>query len=108
MVLDVLREIFTPVETLFQFCMGDITTYDNRTVERKAGSYRIFIQLGEDFVHRTVEVDLHRIAFACLTEFFGNQFAWIRIQLLNPDTVLVDLTFDVTVCRARYPQTYRT
>ena len=77
MILDILRQIFTTIQTFFQFGVCNVTAYDNCTVQRQTGCYRIFIQFCQDFRHRTVQVNLHCIAFTSLTEFFRNQFARI-------------------------------
>ena len=108
MILNILWQVFAAIQTFFQFSMGDVTTYDDRSVQWQTSSYRIFSQLFQDFRHRTVQVDLYNITFTCLTQFYRNKFARIWIQFLNPDTFLIDFTFDVTVGRARYSQAYRT
>ena len=88
--------------------MGDVAAYDNRTVQRQAGSHRILIQLCQNLFHRTVQIHTYHIALAGLTQLFRNQFARIAVEFFNPDTVLVNFTFDITVGRARHAQTYRT
>ena len=108
MILDILRQVFTTVQTFFQLGVSDIATYDDRTVQRQTGSHRIFIQFFQDLCHRLVQVDLDSIAFACLAQFCRDQFARMAVQLLDPDTVFVDLTFHVTVGRTTDTQTDRT
>ena len=108
MILDILRQVFTAVQAFFQLGVSDITAYDDRTVQRQTGSYRIFIQFFQDFGHRLVQVDLDSIAFTCLAQFSRNQFARMAVQLLNPDTVFIDLTLHVTVSRTTDTQTDRT
>ena len=102
MVLDVLRQVFATVETLFQLGMGDVAAYDNRTVQRQAGSHRILIQLCQNLFHRTVQIHTYHIALAGLTQLFRNQFARIAVEFFNPDTVLVNFTFDIAVGRVRH------
>ena len=108
MILNILRKIFTTVQTFFQFGMSDITTYDDCTVQRQTSCNRILIEFSQDFRHRTIQVNLYSITFTSLTQFFRNQFTRIRIQFFNPDTVFINLTFDVTVSRTRNTQTNRT
>ena len=85
--------------------MSDVTSYDDRTVQRQTGSHRVLSQLFQNLRHRTVQIDLHYVAFTGIAKFFRNQTARIFIEFLNPDTILVDFTFDVTVGRARNSQT---
>ncbi len=108
MILDILRQTFAFIDTFFQFCMGDITTNYDRSAQRKTGRYRIFSQFFQNIGHWLVQVDLYGITFTGITQLFRNQATWIRIHLFNPDTLLIDLTFDITVSRAGNSHTYRT
>ena len=96
-ILDVLRQLFTLVQTLFQLGMSDVATYNDGTIQLETGSHRILVQYLQDLRHRLVQVDTNGIALAGLTQLFRNQFTGVAVQLLNPDTLLVDLTLDVTV-----------
>ena len=107
MILEILRHLLTSVKTLLDLCMSDVTTYDDCTIEAETCRYRILCELLKEFRHRLVKVDLHCLAFACLTEFLRDKTCWIVIELLDPDTVLVDLCLDITVCRAAYAESYR-
>ena len=50
MILDILRQVFTTIQTFFQFGMCNVTTYDDSTVQRQTSSYRIFILLTEALI----------------------------------------------------------
>ena len=105
MILDVLRQIFATVQTLFQFGMCNVAAYDDGSVQRQTGRNRILSQHLQDVGHRLVQVNLYNVAFASLAKFGGNQFARVAVQLLNPDTFAIDFTLDVTVGRAGNTQT---
>ena len=108
MVFDVLRQIFTAIQTFFQLGMSDVTTYDDSTVQRQTGRNRILGQLLQDIFHRLVQIDLHYITLTGFTEFGRNQLTRIAVEFFNPNTLFVDFTFDVTVGRTGHAQTYRT
>ena len=107
MVLEVLRHRFACIQTRFDLRMCDVTTNDDGAVQAQTRSDRVFRQDSTYIFHRLVEVDTYGIAFACLTQFLGNERSRVVIQLLNPYTVFVDLTFDVSVSRAAYAQANR-
>lgn len=90
-IFDILRQVFAPVEPFFEFGVRDVPTDDNRSVERQTCGNGIFIQLFENFAHRLVEVYFNGVAFTGLAEFFGNEFAGVTVEFLDPNTVLVDL-----------------
>ena len=77
MILDILRQVFTTVQTFFQLSVSDITANNDSSVQRQTGCYRIFIQFSQNFRHRTVQINLHSITFTSLTQFFRNQFTRI-------------------------------
>ena len=108
MVLEVLRHCLTGIQTRFDLRMRDVTTYDDRAVETQACTDRIFRQDLADVCHRLVEVDTNGIAFAGLTQLRRDEGSRVIIEFLDPDTVFVDLTFDITVGRTRNTQTDRT
>ena len=87
--------------------MRNVPTDDNRSVERQTCGNGVFIQLFENFAHRLVEVYFNGVAFTGLAEFFGNELAGVTVEFLDPNTVLVDFTFDVSVGRAAHSQSYR-
>ena len=91
-----------PVEPFFEFGVRNVPTDDNRSVERQTCGNGVFIQLFENFAHRLVEVYFNGVAFTGLAEFFGNELAGVTVELLDPNTVLVDFTFDVSVGRAAH------
>ena len=87
--------------------MSDVTTYDNSTIEREACADRILREQFAYIRHWLVEIYAYCIAFACLTQLLWNETCRVVIHFLNPDTILIDLTFDVTVSGAAYTQTDR-
>ena len=108
MVFDVLRQVFATVQTFFQLGVCDVTAYDDGSIQRQTGGNRILGQFLQNIGHRLVQVNLHHIAFTGLTEFFGNQFTRVAVELFNPDTFFIDFTLDVTVGRAGNTQTHGT
>ena len=66
--------------------------------------------MAEEFAyirHRLVEIYAYCIAFASLTELLWDEGSRVVVHLLDPDTVFVDLTLDITVCRAAYAKSDR-
>ena len=100
--LEIFRHRFAVVEAFFDFGVGDVATNDYGAVERQACCHGELVEFGEDFAHGAVEVDFHSIAFACVAQLFGNQFAGVGVEFLNPKTLFVDFCFHVAVGRAAY------
>ena len=112
MLLHVLGQTFAALDALFQFCMGDVAAHDDRTVEQEEGRYRILGQIGQNFLHRTVQVDAHTVGMLGetvteVTEVLGYETDRIVVQSFEPDTVLIDLTLDVAVRAAGYSEADR-
>ena len=107
MILKILRHLLSPVKTLLDLCVSDVATYDDGTVKAQSGRYRVFCKFSENILHRLIKIDLYSLAFACLTEFLRDQTCRIVIEFLDPDTVLIDLCLDITVCRTAYTESYR-
>ena len=103
MIFNVLRQPFTVIHPLFQFGVSNITTNDNRAIQRNG----ILRQLCEDLFHRTVKVNAHRFAFSRFAQLFRDIFAWIMFQFFDPNPLTVDLCFDITVSRTRDAHTDR-
>ena len=74
------------------------------------GRYRILGQIGQNFLHWTVQVDAHTVGMLgeTVTEVFGHETDRIVVQGFEPDTVLIDLTLDVAVGTAGDSETDRT
>ena len=107
MILEVLRHRFACIQTRFDLRMSDVTTNDDRTVQAQTCADRVFRQDSAYIFHRLIEVDTNSIAFTCLTQLLGNEGSGVVIEFLDPDTIFVDLTFDVTIGRAAHAQTDR-
>ena len=97
MVLEILRQVFSCVQTSLQFGVCYVACHDDCAVEAEACGYRILAQFLAHFAHRTVEVYLHGVAFSCLAQLLRYEFAWIVVQFLNPYSVLVYLSLYVAV-----------
>ena len=107
MVLQVLRHLLAGIQTRFDLRVSNVTTYDDRTIEREARADRV---LGQDLAyirHRLVQVNANSIALSGVTQFGGNKRGGIVVHLLDPYAIAVDLALDVSVSRAAYTQTYR-
>ena len=87
--------------------MSNVARHNDGATHAQARAYGIFSEFFEHFFHRLVEVDFHTAAFACVAEFLRNPTRRIIVEFLNPNTVLVDLTLDVSVGRATHADAYR-
>ena len=109
MILEVIRHIFASIQASFQLSMGDVASHDDSTFQIHACAHRILRKFCAHSIDTLVKVDFDaRGAFARVAQFLWYQFGWVAIHLLKPYTVLVNLRFDVTVCRAAYAHTDRT
>ncbi len=108
MILDVLRQPFAIIQTLFQLGVRDIAAHDDGAVQGETGGDRVLRQLGQDLAHWTVQVDAYRLALARFTQRFRDVLAWVVFQFFDPDTVAVDLGLDVAVRRAGDAHAHRT
>ena len=106
MVFEVLRHGFAAVEAFLDFGVGDVATYDDGAAQGQACRYGIFGELGKYFRHGSVEVNIDDLAFAGLTHFFGDEFAGVGIEFLDPEALAVDFGFDVAVGAAAYAEAY--
>lgn len=106
MAFEVLRHGFAAVEAFLDFGVGDVATYDDGAAQGQACRYGIFGELGKYFRHGSVEVDIDDLAFAGLTHFFGDEFAGVGIEFLDPEALAVDFGFDVAVGAAAYAEAY--
>ena len=96
-------QIFALVEACLQFGVGNVACHDDGAVEAYARCYRILGEFGAYGIDALVEIDLN--SFATLAGFailFGDKLGGIVVHFLNPDTVFIDFSLDVTVGRARY------
>ena len=107
-VLEVLRHLLACIQTSLELSVSDVTSHDDGTLQVNTGAYRILAQLSTNCVDTLVEVNLDTLGtLTWVTELLRNQLCWVLIHLLQPDTVLVDLSLDVTVGRAAYTHTDR-
>ena len=102
MILQILRHIFAGIQACFNLRMRNIASYNNRAVERKTGTNRVFGENLANIRHRLIKVNLYGIALTCCTQFFRDKAGRIRIHLLNPNTVFIDFALDIAVGRAAY------
>ena len=97
MVLDVVGQAFAAVKAFLDAGVGDVAGHDDRAVEQQARGDGVLRQVGENFLHRAVQVDGDAAGFTRLAEFFGDQAGGIVVELFNPDAFFVDLALDVAV-----------
>jgi hypothetical protein len=102
-IFNVLRQTFAIVQALFQFRMGDVTSNNNGAVQRQTGRNRILRKLRQDLTHRAVQVNVYRFTLARFTQLFRDIFARVVFQFFDPDTVAVDLRFNVAIRRTGTP-----
>ena len=107
MVLEILRKVLTIVQTLLQARVSDVTSHDDGAVQAETCGNRVFGEFFENLGHRLVQVDLHSVALACIAELCRDESCRIVIELLDPDTVFIDLGLDVAVSRAAYAKSDR-
>ena len=108
MVLEVLGQAFSGIETGLKLRMGYVTGYDDRSVEAHAGADRVLRELGTDGVDALVKVDHDALgAFTCTTVLLGDELGRIGIHLFDPHSVRVDLALDVAVRRTADSHAYR-
>ena len=115
MVLEVLRHLLAGVEALLDLRVGDVAGDDERAGERQPGLDRVLGQLGEDLVHRPVEVDLDDDVAAGRADAdgvvgvlaqvdgsgVGQEAGRVGLQLLDEDALGRDLAEGLAVGRAR-------
>ena len=83
---------------------------DREYITDKVNLDVLYFEFGKffsDLVHWKVQVDFNRVAFSCISQFFRNEVAWLIVELFNPNTVFVDLSFNVSVCRTAHSKTHR-
>ena len=107
-ILEVLWHLLACIQTSLELSVSDVTSHDDGTLQVDTGAYWILAQLSTNCVDTLVEVNLDTLGtLTWVTELLRNQLCWVLIHLLQPDTVLVDLSLDVTVGRAAYTHTDR-
>ena len=107
-VLEVLWHFLTSIQTSLELSVSDVTSHDDSTLQVDTGAYRILAQLSTNSIDTLVEVNLDTLGtLTWVAKLLRNQLCWVLIHLLQPDTVLVDLSLDVTVGRTAYTHTDR-
>ena len=107
-VLEVLWHLLASIQASLELGMSDVTSHDDGTLQVDTGADRILAQLGTYGVDTLVEVDFDTLGtLSWVAELLRNQLCWVLVHLLQPDTVLVDLSLDVAVGRAAYTHTDR-
>ena len=107
--LEVIGQTLAGIQTSLQLGMCNIASHNDGTLQVDAGTNRILREFLTNSIDTLVQVDLYTLAtLAGLTQLFRNQFCGIRIHLLQPDTVGIDLRLDISVGRTRDAHTNRT
>ena len=107
-VLEVLWHLLASIQASLELGMSDVTSHDDGTLQVYTGAYWILAQLSTNCVDTLVEVNLDTLGtLTWVAELLRNQLCWVLVHLLQPDTVLVDLSLDVAVGRAAYTHTDR-
>jgi len=76
----------------------DVAGNDERASKREARGNGMLRKVGADVRHGTVEVDLHDLGgIGMLTRVSRNEASGILLELLNPDTVLIDFGLGVAI-----------
>ena len=113
-VLEVLRHLLAGVEPLLDLGVRDVAGDDERPGERQPGLDRVLGELGEDVVHRLVEVDLDDdvaarradadrvvLVLAEVDARVGKEAGRVGLELLEEDALGGDLAEHLPVGRAR-------
>ncbi len=109
MILEILRHFLAGIQTSLQFGMSDVASHDDSTFQINAGAYRIFGEFLAHSINTFVEVNLNALcSLARLAQFLRDKFRRIRVHLLNPNTVGIDLALDIAVGRTAHAHTDRT
>ena len=102
MILEILWQILTGIETSLEFCMCNVACHNYCTLKVDTCADRILRKFLAHFINTTVEIDDNATAFTCLLQFCRNQLCWVVVHLLEPYTVGIYLSLDVTVGRATH------
>ena len=106
MILEVGRHLFASIQTSLQLGVRDVAGHDDRTLQVDTCRNGILRQFSTNGINALVQVDDNLVlAFASLCILGRNQFSRIGIHLLEPDTVGVDLRFDIAVGRTTHAHT---
>ena len=109
MLLHVIGQTFAAVETLFQLRVREVACDDERASEREASGDGMLRKFGADIRHGTIQVNLHDLlGIGMLTRIGRDEATWVRLQLLNPNTILINLGLGVAVSRTRDREANRT
>ena len=93
---EVIRERLAAIHDLLELGVGDVAADDDGAVQKERGGDRMLAQLGEDLLHRLIEVDLDAVLMLAAI-FVGDETAGIAVHLLDKEAVLGDLRLDVAV-----------
>jgi hypothetical protein len=107
-VLEVLRQVLSVVQTLFQLGMRDVAGDHEGTIERKTCRHRMAAELAQGLGHGPCEVDLDNLAAQLLICDLGKVLGRILFQALEKETVAVDLGEGLAIGRAGDPEADRT
>ena len=108
MILEILRQTLTRIQTRLELGMGDITGDDDSSIEADTGTHRILGKFSTDGINALVQIYLDTLRpFARTAILFRNQFGRVGIHLLDPHAVGVDLALDIAVGRAAHAHTDR-
>ena len=102
MIFEILWQILTGIETSLEFCMSYVACHNDCTLKVHTCADRILGEFLAYFINTTIEIDDDTPTLACLLQFSRNQLCWVIIHLLEPYTVGIYLSFDVTVGRAAH------
>ena len=89
--------------------MSNVASYNDGSLQINAGRYGILRKFLAYGIDTLAQVNLNTLAtFTWTAQLLRNQLCGVRIHLLQPDTIAVNLSLDVTVGRTAYTHTDRT
>ena len=106
MLLKILRQRLTNIQTFFQLRMRDIPSHHDRTTQQQSGRYRILIEVRQNFQHRPIQIDAHCAFVLAMSEVLGNVLQRLCFKMFNKDAVFRDFPLCLTIRAARDTDAY--
>ena len=89
--------------------MSNVASHDDGSLQVDTGRNRILTEFLANGVDTLVQVDLDTLTtLTGLTELLRNQLCGVAVHLLQPDTIGIDPSLDISISRAANTHTDRT
>ena len=107
MLLEVIRQRLASVEPFLQLRMCNVASDDDRAGQQQTRCHRILLQVGEDLVHRSIQINPHSAVILAMTQLFRNVLERFEFQLLEINAALCNFALRLTIGAARDANTDR-